>query len=173
MTALANGTYFISSILGGGDRFYLGFSSGATREALVINSFTGLESHQVHAIELSTKAQESELSCYLRSGISNPQRASLTSIHSEIGAIRPMLLSTPPYNRQPVLSQPQIPGTGLSPLRTLDMCKCSLILVPVEKVIVFLIMIASYSYSYLASESIKARVWFGMSMEVSKRTTQQ
>ncbi|KAJ2934474.1 hypothetical protein H1R20_g2635, partial [Candolleomyces eurysporus] len=46
MTALANGTYFISSIIGGGDRFYLGFSSGATREPLVINSFTGSESHQ-------------------------------------------------------------------------------------------------------------------------------
>ncbi|KAJ2913378.1 hypothetical protein MD484_g7040, partial [Candolleomyces efflorescens] len=46
MSALANGTYFISSILGGGERFYLGFGSGATREALTINTFTGLESHQ-------------------------------------------------------------------------------------------------------------------------------
>ncbi|RXW18161.1 hypothetical protein EST38_g7692 [Candolleomyces aberdarensis] len=46
MTALANGTYFISSTIGGSDRFYLGFSSGATRDPLVINSFTGSESQQ-------------------------------------------------------------------------------------------------------------------------------
>jgi hypothetical protein len=47
MSALANGTYFITSSGSGGDRFYLGFSSGATGEALVINTFTGSESHQV------------------------------------------------------------------------------------------------------------------------------
>ncbi|KAJ2921219.1 hypothetical protein H1R20_g2640, partial [Candolleomyces eurysporus] len=46
MTALANGTYFISSSVGGGDRFYLGFGSGTAGERLVINSVTGSDSHQ-------------------------------------------------------------------------------------------------------------------------------
>jgi hypothetical protein len=47
MTTLANGTYFITSSGSGGGRFYLGFSSGVTGGALVINTFTGSESHQV------------------------------------------------------------------------------------------------------------------------------
>ncbi|KAJ3518463.1 hypothetical protein NMY22_g13661 [Coprinellus aureogranulatus] len=46
MSALANGTYFISSIIGGGDRYFLGFSSGATGEALVLNPLTASESIQ-------------------------------------------------------------------------------------------------------------------------------
>ena len=58
MSALANGTYFISSTLGGGDRFYLGFGSGATREALTINTFTGLESHQVHDTDIDLQGAD-------------------------------------------------------------------------------------------------------------------
>ncbi|KAJ3493708.1 hypothetical protein NMY22_g20171 [Coprinellus aureogranulatus] len=46
MSALSNGTYFISSTIGGSDSFYLAFKNGLTGEGLVIDTLIGSESQQ-------------------------------------------------------------------------------------------------------------------------------
>ena len=60
MAALVNGTYLIASTLSGGNRFYLGFSSGAPRENLV----NGLEDQQVHERELGRPLDSDELTLF-------------------------------------------------------------------------------------------------------------
>ena len=57
MSALVNGTYTISSVLGGGNQFYLGLSSAVMGGPLVIDSFTDSESGRVRGIDLLTKRQ--------------------------------------------------------------------------------------------------------------------